>query len=66
MHEDDIPPIDIEDFLKPLAVDLSKLHSLSKKFCHTYGQLAAKSQNQFLPTPISESLLRPAHDVNGR
>ncbi|OTB07504.1 hypothetical protein M426DRAFT_71627 [Hypoxylon sp. CI-4A] len=45
---------DIQDFLKPLAIDEAKAHALSHEFCRTFQQLSADSLDQFLPTPISE------------
>jgi hypothetical protein len=60
------PPLDIEDFLRPLELDLETLVELSKRFCETYKTLAAESENQFLGTPISESLLKPNGDEAGR
>ncbi|KAF5013671.1 hypothetical protein FDECE_328 [Fusarium decemcellulare] len=49
----------IQEFLEPLSVDIDKIHSLSKHFLLAFEKLAADSQNQFLPTPISEAILRP-------
>ncbi|KAM0431786.1 hypothetical protein ACHAPT_005036 [Fusarium lateritium] len=49
----------IEDFLEPLSVDIDKLHSLSQHFLLAFEKLASDSQNQFLPTPISDAILRP-------
>lgn len=49
----------IEEFLKPLHINIDKVHILSQLFLSTFEALAAKSKNQFLSTPISESLLRP-------
>ncbi|KAH8809101.1 hexokinase family protein-like protein [Xylogone sp. PMI_703] len=56
----------LEDFLQPLAVDVPKLCDLSRRLCETYNTLAATSQAQFLPTPISDSILRPSRDSKGR
>ncbi|CAM1511368.1 Fc.00g088810.m01.CDS01 [Cosmosporella sp. VM-42] len=53
-------PTPIEEFLAPLHIDLDKVHTLSQRFLQTFESLAAESQDQFLPTPISESILRPA------
>jgi hypothetical protein len=58
------PPLD--DFLRPLHVDVPKIHSLARSFCRTYTHLAAESQDQFLSTPISDSILRPSGDEKGR
>ncbi|TVY87285.1 Hexokinase [Lachnellula willkommii] len=56
----------LDDFLAPLAVDISKVHSLAKSLCYTFTQLARESQNQFLSTPISDTVLRPENDGQGR
>ncbi len=56
----------LDDFLHPLDVDVSKIRSLARSLCHTFTRLAAESQDQFLPTPISESILRPSGDEEGR
>ncbi|KAI1101085.1 MFS general substrate transporter [Jackrogersella minutella] len=50
---------DIEDFLRPLAIDEAKAHALSHKLYRSFQHLSANSLDQFLPTPISESILRP-------
>lgn len=50
---------DIEEFLRPLRIDATLAHQLSLELCKTFQRLAAESLNQFLPTPISESILRP-------
>ncbi|KAI1648058.1 MFS general substrate transporter [Daldinia loculata] len=49
----------VQDFLGPLSVDEAKAHALSLEFYRTFQDLSANSLNQFLPTPISESVLRP-------
>ena len=46
-------------FLRPLHVDEALVHRLSHDFYSNFSELAANSLDQFLPTPISESLLRP-------
>ncbi|KAI1082693.1 hexokinase-7 [Whalleya microplaca] len=57
----------VENYLKPLQIDVAEAHALSREFYQTFKQLAAESMNQFLPTPISESILRPADGrVTGR
>ncbi|RFU29482.1 hypothetical protein B7463_g6856, partial [Scytalidium lignicola] len=56
----------LEDFLQPLKVDTPKLCTLAKTLCETYITLAATSQAQFLPTPISDNILRPPTDSKGR
>lgn len=50
---------DLTKFLEPLSIDLEKVHELSQQFHDTFKRLAAESTEQFLPTPISESILRP-------
>ncbi|KAG6218416.1 hypothetical protein E4U34_004119 [Claviceps purpurea] len=49
----------LQDFLQPMSIDLEKCHALSQAFLQTFTQLAAESLDQFLPTPVSESILRP-------
>ncbi|KAK7403132.1 hypothetical protein QQX98_011122 [Neonectria punicea] len=56
------PAPSIRDFLGPLDLDLDKAHALSQAFLRTFEKLALESPNQFLPTPITESILRPAHE----
>ena len=60
------PACDIDIFLQPLHVDISKIHSLARAFASTFRRLAAESLDQFLPTPISDSVLRPKGDEEGR
>lgn len=49
----------LEDFLTPMRIDFNTIHDLSSAFYATFVDLAANNQEQFLPTPISESILRP-------
>lgn len=49
----------VEDFLRPLHMDVATVQQLSHEFHQTFRYLAAESQDQFLPTPITESILRP-------
>ncbi|KAI1118836.1 MFS general substrate transporter [Nemania sp. NC0429] len=49
----------LEHFLSPLHIDVKKAHVLSHELYRTFQHLAAESLTQFLPTPISESILRP-------
>ncbi|CEI40203.1 hypothetical protein FVEN_g1316 [Fusarium venenatum] len=51
--------LSIEEFLEPLSVDINKIEQLSQQFLETFEKLASDSENQFLPTPISEVILRP-------
>lgn len=63
------PPQDpvLQQFLQPLAIDLQTSYSLSALFLNNFTHLAAQSPDQFLPTPISESILRPiAETGSGR
>lgn len=55
-------PVSIEDFLAPLRIDDETVLELSREMSRTFVELSANSDTQFLPTPISESLLRR---VNG-
>jgi hypothetical protein len=56
----------LEDFLQPLRIDIPKIHSLTRAFCTTFARLALQSTDQFLPTPISDSVLRPEKEEKGR
>jgi hypothetical protein len=53
---------DIHRFLEPLSIDVDRSYELSSKFLANFRDLAANSRDQFLPTPISESILRPLTD----
>jgi len=48
----------IDEFLKPLAVDLPRVRELAGELADVFRELSANSPDQFLPTPISESILR--------
>jgi hypothetical protein len=50
----------IDDFLRPLEIDPSRISELSTELASTFSHLSAQAADQFLPTPISESILRPA------
>ncbi len=50
---------ELDEFLRPLRVDAKLVHQLSREFGANFQQLAAESTDQFLATPISESVLRP-------
>ncbi len=56
----------LDDFLQPLAIDTQKVLALSRELTSTFRSLSADSLDQFLPTPISESILRPAGHDHGR
>ncbi|KAI1757006.1 major facilitator superfamily domain-containing protein [Xylaria castorea] len=50
---------ELENFLKPLHIDVAIAHVLAHELHQAFRHLAAESLTQFLPTPISESILRP-------
>ncbi|KAI1419249.1 major facilitator superfamily domain-containing protein [Xylaria sp. FL1777] len=50
---------ELEHFLRPMHIDGTKAHVLAHELYQTFQHLAAESLTQFLPTPISESILRP-------
>jgi hypothetical protein len=54
----------LQDFLRPLAIENHVAHGLSNEFADAFTKLSAESLDQFLPTPISESILR--HVAGGR
>jgi hypothetical protein len=56
----------LDDFLRPLHIDIPKIHSLARSLCDIYTRLAKESPDQFLSTPISDSVLRPSGDARGR
>lgn len=60
------PTTPLGRFLSAFVVDSKKLHALTAEFEATFRQLAAESQNQFLPTPISSTLLSPIGDLGKR
>lgn len=51
-------PQSVDEFLSPLHIDDTLVLNLSREMTKTFIDLSATSQAQFLPTPISESLLR--------
>lgn len=53
---------DIHRFLEPLSIDIDRSYELSRKFLANFRDLAANSRDQWLPTPISESILRHLSD----
>jgi len=59
-------PSSLDQFLQPLHIDVKKCHSLSRSLWVTYVKLAKESKEQFLPTPISDSVLRPKREAEGR
>ncbi|KAK2606098.1 hypothetical protein QQS21_003493 [Conoideocrella luteorostrata] len=61
------PAVLLDAFLQPMRIDIDTCHALSNRFLHNFLQLSAESLIQFLPTPISESILRPvANHGRGR
>ena len=52
------PPDDLEQeldaFLKPLHIDENGVHSLAYQFSKVYEELAIRSDEQFLPTPVTK------------
>lgn len=48
----------VDDFLAPLHIDNETVLGLSREMSRTFTELSANSDTQFLPTPISESILR--------
>jgi hypothetical protein len=60
------PSPSVEDFLQPLSIDLPKVVALAASLSKAYRRLAAESDNQFLPTPISDSTLSPSAAKGGR
>ncbi|KAI1324188.1 MFS general substrate transporter [Xylariaceae sp. FL0255] len=57
-------PSGLDHFLSPLKFNLSKAaHALAHALNVTFRRLAAESSSQFLPTPITESML---YHVKGR
>ncbi|KAK4226170.1 hypothetical protein QBC38DRAFT_235629 [Podospora fimiseda] len=51
-------PTNLTDFLAPFSIDTKTVHSLSHKFTFNFQKVAAESETQFLPTPITESILQ--------
>ncbi|KAK4450744.1 hypothetical protein QBC34DRAFT_64452 [Podospora aff. communis PSN243] len=49
----------IDGFLRPLAIDSSSISQLATELASNFSSLSARAADQFLPTPISESILRP-------
>ncbi|KAL2136736.1 hypothetical protein VTI74DRAFT_1777 [Chaetomium olivicolor] len=56
----------LDEFLQPLAIDIQTVLELSRDLAKTFRELSAESPDQFLPTPISESILRPVRHGHGR
>src|SRR5690349_5960025 len=45
---------DLDEFLKPLILEESAIHSLAYQFSRVYKDLALNSEEQFLPTPVTK------------
>ncbi|CAK7228477.1 hypothetical protein SCUCBS95973_006892 [Sporothrix curviconia] len=54
----------LEAFLERIRVDDERVYKLSCEFSSTFTRLAAESMDQFLPTPITESILLPFSKKN--
>jgi hypothetical protein len=57
------PAVPLDQFLSPLSVNSDKLHALARGLETTFRELAADSDVQFLPTPISSTLLAPIGEL---
>ncbi|KAG8166903.1 hypothetical protein KVR01_002592 [Diaporthe batatas] len=57
-QEQDQFPQSLDDFLQPLRLTDQTVLKLSQELFIKFSELSTESDNQFLPTPISESLLR--------
>ena len=44
----------VEDFIKPLILDESRLYNLARRFSEVFRDLALTSEQQFLPTPVTQ------------
>lgn len=53
----------LEKFLEPIQIDLETCHALTTGFYDCFKALAANPTDQFLPTPISDAILRPIADT---
>lgn len=52
-HQVDEQEHQLAAFLKPLAFDEATLHTLAYQFSIVYRELALTSEDQFLPTPVT-------------
>ncbi|KAM7218160.1 hypothetical protein V8F06_006451 [Rhypophila decipiens] len=55
----------LDGFLKPLAVSPDLLLELTREMTGTFEKLCKESEDQFLPTPISESIMRAGASRKG-
>jgi hexokinase len=58
-NNDESPPPDdqeteLESYLRPLSIDDALIHSLAYEFSKVYKEVAIQSDEQFLPTPVTE------------
>ncbi|KAM3527536.1 hypothetical protein MY4038_006297 [Beauveria bassiana] len=53
----------LEKFLEPIQIDFETCHALTTGFYDCFKALAANPTDQFLPTPISDAILRPIADT---
>jgi hexokinase len=44
----------VEEFIKPLILEESRLYNLARRFSEVYRHLALTSDQQFLPTPVTQ------------
>lgn len=44
----------VEEFIKPLVLEESRLYNLARRFSEVYRHLALTSDQQFLPTPVTQ------------
>lgn len=56
----------LDELLKPLAVSPQLLLDLSREMASTFERLCRESEDMFLPTPISEPLMRAGGAADGR
>ena len=52
-HQMDEQERQVADFLRPLALDEATLHTLGYQFSNVFRELALVSEDQFLPTPVT-------------
>jgi hexokinase len=45
---------DLDNFVQPLCIDDSVVHNLAYQFSKVYEELALRSEEQFLPTPVTK------------
>lgn len=66
----DVPKagIGLEQFLKCMQFEDERVYMLSREFSSKFTFLAAESMDQFLPTPVTESIILSLskHETQGR